>query len=105
MLQSGMKYYVEENLHVVELETSDEMDVLFDPFDVNDMEMPSHLYRMGHRYIKETVYDWLMANVGRDGVISGGAWETTIAGLRRKRFHFTDKPAAMLFKLRWMNGV
>ena len=100
-----MRYYIEEKLHVVELETSDEMDIMYDPFDMNDEQMPSHLHHAGHRYIKEDVYHWLVANVGNDGMFRGGMWETTNAGFRKKRFHFRLKAHAMLFKLRWMNGV
>jgi hypothetical protein len=82
---------------MVEL-TEPEVERMFDRFDPMDERMPSHLHHIGHRYIKQDVYDWLAANVGH----AGHSWLFQ-SGSRKTGF-IQGKDKALLFKLTWGGG-
>lgn len=102
MLDNGMRYeqftWDPLHIHCMALESAAETDKFFDPFDPQDEQMPSHLHHRGHRYIKEDVYDWLVANIGPDTFARGGKWEIEHSTPYRA-FYFLDKADAMKFKL------
>lgn len=88
-----MKYEVSGNDHVIDL-TPEETDRFFEPFEKYSDEMPSHLFHVGHRYIKEDIYNWLVTSVGDPSI----DWASE--GTRNSRaFRFKTKDKAMLFKL------
>lgn len=87
-----MRYHT-RNDHVFEL-TEAETDVFFEEFDPSDYEMPSHLFRAGHRYIKEDIYEWMVANIGQPQV----DWKHD-GNSRIRQFQILDAKKAMLFKL------
>lgn len=84
--------------------TERETDRCFDPFDPHDDSLPSHLHHVGHRYIKQEVYDWLLNNVcsqqerDTDHITSYRHWSQSVY---RRVFMFESKDAAMQFKLAW----
>ena len=90
-----MNYLEHCGWHVLFLDRED-TDRFFDAFDPNNQEVPSYLIRNGHRFIKEEIYEWLVANVGEPNE----AWrhEGNI-GNRGRELLFVDKDKAMLFKL------
>lgn len=95
-------------MHVIALDT-EETDQFFEPF---TDDMPSYLYHRGHRYIKEFIYDWLLANVGLLESEQGNWSHDRFRGQSAKRplaewqraFLFHNKEHAMLFKLTWENS-
>jgi hypothetical protein len=93
-----MHYYVgNEGHHILEL-TRAETDELFDPFDPMDADLPSHLHHQRHRFIKQSTYDWLVANVSEPDQ----GWRTSSVlpvSRDQKLLVFDSKEKAMLFKL------
>lgn len=88
-----MNYHLHYGWHVLFL-SPEETDQFFDPFDPSDTDMPSYLHHRGHRYIKDNVYQWLIANVGEASI----AWKSEGTS-RSRELLFVDKDKAMLFKL------
>lgn len=82
--------------HCIRL-TPDEVDQHFDPFDPLDQDLPSHLHHAGHRFIKESTYEWLVAHVGEPYQ----GWQSMNGG---KIISFEDKDKAMLFKLTYQGA-
>lgn len=80
--------------HLVFL-SPEETDRFFAPFDPTDNDMPSYLHRLGHRYILDEPYQWLLANVGEPKV----DWESFRSDGTCRAFSFDDPNKAMLFKL------
>ena len=76
--------------------TKEEADCIFDPFDPNDHDMPSHLHHRGHRYIKDDVYQWMIENVGQ----APFQW-TTFTGPWGCKVIIWGEDKAALFKLAW----
>jgi hypothetical protein len=82
--------------------TAAETNRFFETFDPHDRTMPSYLHRVGHRYIREFIYNWLVENFGPDQQ----EWTITqhydVAKDERVRvFHFKNPDHAMLFVTMW----
>lgn len=71
-----------------------ETDMTFDKFDITDSSLPSHLYWNGHRYIKESTYEWLVEHVGEPCF----TWSQH-GNINNRYFVFHNKDHALLFKL------
>jgi hypothetical protein len=100
-----MIYYQDANSlqHVLQL-TTDETNQFFDPFDPNDNSLPSHLHHVGHRFIKQPVYDWLMNNVSSEEerlTDTPMSWRHIGMSTRKRVLVFENKADAMKFKLAW----
>lgn len=85
------QHYTDHLLHL----TIEETDRFFEPFNLNDPNIPSHLYHNGHRYIREDIYAWVVQHIGEPGYL----WQHEKSGLNRRLFRFKNKSDAMLFKL------
>ena len=98
-----MKYLEQNGEHVLELSEL-ESNEHFAPYNPQDYELPSHLHNARHRFILESTYEWLVANVGEPKI----AWSTgptKIYDGDRKSLLFVDKSKAMLFKMTFHKGV
>jgi hypothetical protein len=81
--------------------TPEETDRFFDPFDPMDHEMPSHLHRARHRYIKEDIYAWLVENFGEVGVWMTHPDLCPVTHQPIRCFEFSDQNHAVLFTTMW----
>jgi hypothetical protein len=89
--------------HVLDLSPA-ETNFFFEPFDINDHSMPSHLHHRGHRYIRQHIYDWLMENIATPEERQADhstSWHHSGLGASLRIFMFKHKHHAMMFKLAW----